>query len=184
MNSGVHDGSVWGATKISPGSKSPIASVPKIMRARPSTTPCDAAAPLKMSPTFARSTLTEPLRGISEIGGIGFALSRKVGTSRSLSANQAVWRSRILGSRVFSPRARASSSLSNAMKICRESSRTPFDARRLPNSIKAIRASFIILIQDDFPLSRQPAKRRAEPMAPRNIASVAASIPSVASSIA
>ena len=161
-----------------------MASVPRMIRARPSTTPCDAAAPLKVSPTLARSTSTEPLRGISDTGGIGFPLSKKVGTSRSLSANHWVWRSRILGSSAPLPSARASNSLSSAMKICRESSRTPCAARRLPNSIKAIRASFIILIQDDFPLSRQPAKRRAEPMAPRNIASVAASIPSVASSIA
>ena len=47
-----------------------------------------------------------------------------------------------------------------------------------------MRASFMTLMHDDLPLSRQPAKRRAEPMAPRNMASVAASMPSVASSIA
>ena len=42
----------------------------------------------------------------------------------------------------------------------------------------------MILMHEDFPLSRQPANRLADPIAPRNIASVAASIPSVASNIA
>ena len=50
--------------------------------------------------------------------------------------------------------------------------------------MSAMRASFMILMHDDLPDSRHPAKRRAEPMAPRNAASVAGSMPSVASSIA
>ena len=47
-----------------------------------------------------------------------------------------------------------------------------------------MRASFMILMHEDLPLSRHPANRRADAIAPRNAASVASSIPAVASAIA
>ncbi|CAB4999782.1 unannotated protein [freshwater metagenome] len=120
MNSGVQDGSVCGATRISPGWKSEMLSVPSTTRTLPSTMPCEAAAPVSTSPTDARAACESPLRGRDEIGGMPFEVSMNIGTSSSHSSFQPFSRARMVAlSESVPPSARASSSSSRAMKICR-----------------------------------------------------------------
>ena len=59
MNSGVHDGSVCGATRISPGSKDAIWAMSWITRARPRAIPAEAGCASK---DIARAHLGSVLR--------------------------------------------------------------------------------------------------------------------------
>jgi len=119
MNNGVQEGSVCGATRISPGSKSAISDRSWITRARPRAMPAEAGAPTSTSPGVTVGAAAASVRSSSDTGFIGSPPTTKVGGARSNSSRHSFSRWRSVSR--YSPAwvASTSSSDSSAMKICR-----------------------------------------------------------------
>ena len=148
MNSGVHAGSVWGATRISPGRR--VCALGSVMtRANPSTDPAD--APLPGSASVGRSccescvVITSPSLVITR-GGRTFAARfnawRRVATASG-------------GSPVSSPRS-ASNSSNDSKKTSSTRSRRPFFTSVRPAVRTTSRVRAMIHTSRNFGFSRTP----------------------------
>ena len=165
-NSGVHDGSVMGATRMSPGSRFVGSAESSTTRARPTAVPGHPGIPWRESPGAA--WVSAPAERGGQVSGVGWSPTKRKGSSSADSSSKRALRSAITSRCV--PGALSSASCSSTVRNARSvgSSICPLATQRRPSSRLRMRISCTSFTQLVLVRSRPGMKIVAALRAARN----------------
>ncbi len=141
-NSGVHDGSVLGATSTSPGSRPVGSNESSTTRARPVALPGQPGNPVSVSPAVSTAATPSPRCGPGAAGGA--SRSNTNGSRRSANTGMSAARSRMRSRNRAGSARNASSSSSRRKPKSATSAKWPVATMRRPSSYMHRRASWIM----------------------------------------